>query len=170
MSVDQDIADSSKQLAADVKINHDITHGDEHTEIPTEGGPVPTIKKRLKDIETAWAKNADPLAEELSDVVDTTKDYKDEAKESADRAAEELVKVQDEGTKQTNRVAAKGTEEADKVTSEGNTQVARVVSEGDTQTNRAKAEAAAALREEDYQLAYAIDILKGLSAIGPRDE
>ncbi|MEO9649584.1 MAG: S41 family peptidase [Roseobacter sp.] len=32
--------------------------------------------------------------------------------------------------------------------------------------DRAKAEAAAALRQEDYQLAYAIDILKGLSAIG----
>ncbi|MDJ0821120.1 MAG: S41 family peptidase [Paracoccaceae bacterium] len=35
--------------------------------------------------------------------------------------------------------------------------------------DRAKAEAAAALREEDYQLAYAIDILKGLSALGPQD-
>jgi carboxyl-terminal processing protease len=32
---------------------------------------------------------------------------------------------------------------------------------------QARAEAAAALREEDYQLAYAIDILKGLSALGP---
>jgi carboxyl-terminal processing protease len=32
---------------------------------------------------------------------------------------------------------------------------------------RARAEATAALREEDYQLAYAIDILKGLSALGP---
>ena len=31
--------------------------------------------------------------------------------------------------------------------------------------DRAKAEAAAALREEDYQLAYAIDILKGLSVL-----
>ena len=31
----------------------------------------------------------------------------------------------------------------------------------------AKAEAAADLREEDYQLAYAIDILKGISALGP---
>ena len=31
--------------------------------------------------------------------------------------------------------------------------------------DRAKAEASAKLREEDYQLAYAIDILKGLSAI-----
>ena len=37
------------------------------------------------------------------------------------------------------------------------------------EADRAKAEAAAALREEDYQLAYAIDILKGLSAIGTND-
>ena len=32
---------------------------------------------------------------------------------------------------------------------------------------RARAEAAAQLREQDYQLAYAIDILKGLNALGP---
>lgn len=36
--------------------------------------------------------------------------------------------------------------------------------------DRAKAEAAAALREEDYQLAYAIDILKGLTALQPSDD
>ncbi|MEX0284670.1 MAG: S41 family peptidase [Paracoccaceae bacterium] len=35
--------------------------------------------------------------------------------------------------------------------------------------DREKAEAAARLREEDYQLAYAIDILKGLSALGPTE-
>ncbi|KUJ76441.1 peptidase S41 [Ruegeria marisrubri] len=35
--------------------------------------------------------------------------------------------------------------------------------------DRAKAEATAKLREEDYQLAYAIDILKGLSAFGAQD-
>ncbi|UYV36650.1 S41 family peptidase [Rhodobacteraceae bacterium D3-12] len=37
------------------------------------------------------------------------------------------------------------------------------------EADRAKAEASAKLREEDYQLAYAIDILKGLSALGPND-
>ncbi|MDW3223798.1 MAG: S41 family peptidase [Paracoccaceae bacterium] len=37
------------------------------------------------------------------------------------------------------------------------------------EADRAKAEAAAALREEDYQLAYAIDILKGLNALVPVD-
>jgi carboxyl-terminal processing protease len=37
------------------------------------------------------------------------------------------------------------------------------------EADRAKARAAAELRQEDYQLAYAIDILKGLSALGPND-
>jgi carboxyl-terminal processing protease len=36
--------------------------------------------------------------------------------------------------------------------------------------DRQKAEDAAQLREEDYQLAYAIDILKGLSALAPADQ
>lgn len=36
--------------------------------------------------------------------------------------------------------------------------------------DRARAETAAKLRDEDYQLAYAIDILKGLNALGPVDE
>jgi carboxyl-terminal processing protease len=35
------------------------------------------------------------------------------------------------------------------------------------EADRDKAETAAQLREDDYQLAYAIDILKGLSALGP---
>ncbi|WP_296419892.1 S41 family peptidase [Pseudooctadecabacter sp.] len=37
------------------------------------------------------------------------------------------------------------------------------------EADRARAEDAAALREEDYQLAYAIDILKGLSALVEQD-
>lgn len=37
------------------------------------------------------------------------------------------------------------------------------------EADRAKAQAAADLRAEDYQLAYAIDILKGLSALVPQD-
>ncbi|NBD31023.1 MAG: PDZ domain-containing protein [Alphaproteobacteria bacterium] len=36
--------------------------------------------------------------------------------------------------------------------------------------DRARAEDAAELRDQDYQLAYAIDILKGLSALGPEAE
>jgi carboxyl-terminal processing protease len=38
------------------------------------------------------------------------------------------------------------------------------------EADREKAEESARLREEDYQLAYAIDILKGLSALGPGQE
>ncbi|KIN75346.1 Carboxyl-terminal protease family protein [Sulfitobacter noctilucae] len=37
------------------------------------------------------------------------------------------------------------------------------------EADREKAQKAADLREEDYQLAYAIDILKGLSALGPQE-
>ncbi len=37
------------------------------------------------------------------------------------------------------------------------------------EADREKAEKAAQLREDDYQLAYAIDILKGLSALGPKN-
>ena len=37
------------------------------------------------------------------------------------------------------------------------------------EADREKAEEAAELREEDYQLAYAIDILKGLTALGPAE-
>ena len=36
--------------------------------------------------------------------------------------------------------------------------------------DRARAEAAALLREEDYQLAYAVDILKGLNALGTQED
>ena len=35
--------------------------------------------------------------------------------------------------------------------------------------DRARVQETAALRESDYQLAYAIDILKGLNALGPRE-
>jgi carboxyl-terminal processing protease len=37
------------------------------------------------------------------------------------------------------------------------------------EADRARAEQTAALREEDYQLAYAIDILRGLNALGPSE-
>ncbi len=37
------------------------------------------------------------------------------------------------------------------------------------EADQAKAEESAQLRQEDYQLAYAIDILKGLSALGPAE-
>lgn len=35
--------------------------------------------------------------------------------------------------------------------------------------DREKVEQTARLRDEDYQLAYAIDILRGLSALGPQE-
>ena len=46
-------------------------------------------------------------------------------------------------------------------------QIAMVETSPHLQEEQQKAEAAAKLRVDDYQLAYAIDILKGLSAIQP---
>lgn len=106
MSIDQDIANSSKILEQDVQINHEITHGNDTTEVPTEGGPVPTIAKRLKDIETEWSQQADPLARELADTVEITKGYKTEAagsasaaSASADKASEDARAVSDDKEK-----------------------------------------------------------------------
>ena len=90
MSIDQDIVNNARQLATDVKINHDITNGDENTEVATEGGLVPSIRKRLKDIESEWAKTADPLADDLASTVQLTKDYKNDAANSAVLVTETL--------------------------------------------------------------------------------
>ena len=45
-----------------------------------------------------------------------------------------------------------------------------IVQRIEIEEDRAKAEDAAKLREDDYQLAYAIDILKGLSKLAPTDQ
>ena len=131
MSIDQDIANSAKQLKADVKINHAITHGDDTTEVATEGGPVPSIRKRLKDIETEWSKTADPLADSLASTVQVTKDLKDAAAASATEAAQELPKVQAEGAKQVIEVVDQGTLSIEQIKTEGGKQVSLVRKTGD---------------------------------------
>ena len=131
MSVDQDIKKAADQLEADVKLTSDITHGDENSEIPTLGGTVPTLRKRLKDIETEWAKTADPLAEDLADAVQFTKGYKDAAGDSAQSASDVLPKVIDEGEKQVAAVISTGNDQLTKVTAEGNRQTERARIEGD---------------------------------------
>ncbi|WP_342069884.1 S41 family peptidase [Yoonia algicola] len=63
----------------------------------------------------------------------------------------------EEGTPRT-EAGLRGSLENDSLTEDETRQI---------EEDRARAEAAAALREDDYQLAYAIDILKGLNALGP---
>ena len=141
MSIDQDIANSARQLEADVKLNHQITHGDENTEVATEGGPVPSIRKRLKDIETEWSKTADPLADDLASTVQATKGYKDAAAASATEAAEEVPKVQAEGAKQIKAVVDQGTATIEQVTTEGGKQTAAARAQADRASNEAEAAA-----------------------------
>ena len=91
MSIDQRIVRATETLEADVKITSDVTHGDANTEIPTLGGPIPSLRKRLKDIETEWAKTADPLAEDLASAVQLTQGYRDDAGRSAQSAGEDAT-------------------------------------------------------------------------------
>ena len=136
MSIDQDIANSARQLATDVKINHDIINGDENTEVATEGGPVPSIRKRLKDIESEWAQTADPLADDLASTVQVVKGYKNDAANSATLAEETLPKVTAEGDKQVVRVTNVGGQQVNQVQSIGQQQEALVNTAGTTQINK----------------------------------
>ena len=76
------------------------------------------------------------------------------------------------------RPAVESTEEEESATTRRNEASLRGAIENSTlsedelrqlEEEQAIAEATARLRNEDYQLAYAIDILKGLSALGPKD-
>ena len=72
------------------------------------------------------------------------------------------------GTEEAESAAARDRSEADlrgAISNDSMTEDEKRVLEEEQQ----KAESAAKLREEDYQMAYAIDILKGLSAINPDD-
>ncbi len=135
MSIDQDIDNNARQLAIDVKINHDITNGDENTEVATEGGPVPSIRKRLKDIENEWAKTADPLADDLASTVQVIKEYKNDAANSATLAEETLPKVIAEGDQQVERIINESGQQVNQVQSEGQQQEALVNTAGATQVN-----------------------------------
>jgi carboxyl-terminal processing protease len=66
--------------------------------------------------------------------------------------------TEDEEGRQRTEAGLRGSLENDSLTEDEVRQIEEV---------RARAEAAAELREDDYQLAYAIDILKGLNALGP---
>ena len=146
MSIDQDIANSAKQLDIDVRINHQITNGDENTEVATEGGPVPSIRKRLKDIESEWAQTADPLADDLAQAVQLTKEYQDKAAvssftaaEQADRsrkaadASDKHSKTASESANEAIISAKLAAEELPKVTAEGASQVKAILDEGQRQ-------------------------------------
>lgn len=146
MSIDQDIANSAKQLDIDVRINHQITNGDENTEVATEGGPVPSIRKRLKDIESEWAQTADPLANDLAQSVQLTKEYQDKAAASSSTAAEQAncsrqaadasakhAKTASESANEAIISAKLAAEALPKVIAEGASQVKAILDEGQRQ-------------------------------------
>ncbi|MGJ8622702.1 MAG: S41 family peptidase [Yoonia sp.] len=73
--------------------------------------------------------------------------------------AQPVTAEDEEETRQRTEAGLRGSLENDSLTEDELRQI---------EEDRARAEAAAELREDDYQLAYAIDILKGLTALGDR--
>ena len=138
-NIPNEIEQATRTLQADVQITHDVTHGDENTEVAVDSGIVPSLRKRLKDIETNWAKTADPLAADLASAVQITAGYKTEAAQSAASAAAELPKVQAEGAKQLTAITAEGGVQTQRVVSEGDNQTARATAEADRSTQQAAA-------------------------------
>ena len=141
MSVDQRIEAATDQLEVDVGLNHQITHGDNTTIVQTEGGPVSSISKQLTDIETEWAKTADPLAEDLASAVQLTESYRTEAGQSAATAEAELGKVQAEGAAQLQAVNTAGNTQLQAVNSAGSSQLSEINSRGAEQIQLASDEA-----------------------------
>ena len=134
MSVDQRIEAATDQLEVDVGLNHQITHGDNTTIVQTEGGPVSSISKQLTDIETEWAKTADPLAEDLASAVQLTESYRTEAGQSAATAEAELGKVQAEGAAQLQAVNSAGSSQLSEINSRGAEQIQLASDEADRST------------------------------------
>ncbi len=73
---------------------------------------------------------------------------------------DEVDAEEEETRSRTTEADLRGTLSNDSLTDDERSQI---------EEDQARAEAAAALREEDYQLAYAIDILRGLSALAPSE-
>lgn len=89
MTLQTDLQDAVARVESDSQILHNIIHGDDQTEVPTEGGNVKTPAKAIKDIEAtiqAGLTDLEATADQLADAVDTVSQKADEAETHAQTA------------------------------------------------------------------------------------
>ena len=139
MSVDQDIKNSSEQLKADVSLTHQIVHGNDTTEVMTEGGPVPSWAKVAKDGEAEIVAQFKPTVGTINEhaalvtsEADRSKNEANRSETEADRSASYVQGVADEGVKQLQAVTAKGAEQTAAVNAAGADRVAEITAAGQT--------------------------------------
>ncbi len=101
MSIDKRIEDATVQLEADVHLTHEIVHGDEDTEVQTEGGPVPTHAKVARDSNEEIIGLLQPTVEDINEHAEYVSDKATESGNNATRAedaadrAEEISGIED---------------------------------------------------------------------------
>lgn len=89
MTLQSDLQDAVARVRSDSQTLHDIVHGDDETLVETEGGPVKTVAKAIKDINDTIEQGLNDLGasgEQLAEAVAATEGFRDEAAELVEEA------------------------------------------------------------------------------------
>lgn len=82
MTLQSDLQDAVARVQTDSQTLHDIIHGDDETVVDTEGGPVKSPAKAIKDIKAfiqAGLSDLGSTSEQLAQAVAATEGFRDEA-------------------------------------------------------------------------------------------
>ena len=89
MTLQTDLEKAAEKANSDVRLFHEIVHGADQTEVPTDGGNVKSAAKAIKDMEDSIQAGLTDLgasADRLNEAVSQTETYRDEAQSSAQSA------------------------------------------------------------------------------------
>jgi len=89
MTLQTDLQEAIARIQADTLILHNIVHGNNTAVVTTEGGPVKSAAKTIKDIQDSAQAVIDSIVgtgNELNEILDQAHDYRDEAHDFAQDA------------------------------------------------------------------------------------
>lgn len=89
MTLQTDLQDAVVRVQTDSQLLHNIVHGDDQTEVLTDGGNVKSAAKAIRDMEDTIQVGLTDLgasADQLNEAVSQTETYRDEAQSSAQSA------------------------------------------------------------------------------------
>jgi hypothetical protein len=66
LNLQQQIEAVVDKATADATILHSIVHGNEHTDVVTEGGPVKTVAKAIKGVQDDLARSRTELTQQVT--------------------------------------------------------------------------------------------------------
>lgn len=89
MTLQSDLQEAVARVQTDSQILHNIIHGDDQTVVPTEGGPVKSPAKAVKDIEDFIQQGLSDLGaagQQLAEAVADAEEFRDQAEQHAETA------------------------------------------------------------------------------------